>query len=63
MPSPTVACPTCDKRVVWQPDSIYRPFCSERCQLTDLGEWAAGKRFIPVDPDHDDITAEDLGDL
>jgi endogenous inhibitor of DNA gyrase (YacG/DUF329 family) len=36
----TVACPTCQKDVLWQPESTHRPFCSERCKLIDLGEWA-----------------------
>lgn len=35
-----IACPTCQKEVLWQPESEYRPFCSKRCQLKDLGEWA-----------------------
>ena len=35
-----VKCPTCQKDVVWSDKSIYRPFCSKRCQLIDLGEWA-----------------------
>lgn len=33
-------CPQCGKRVVWAPESAYRPFCSRRCQLLDLGAWA-----------------------
>jgi len=35
-----VACPQCSKDVIWQPESTFRPFCSKRCQLIDLGEWA-----------------------
>jgi len=35
-----VSCPNCSKEVVWQPSSEFRPFCSKRCQLIDLGEWA-----------------------
>ena len=35
-----VDCPQCSKRVVWEPNSLYRPFCSKRCQLLDLGAWA-----------------------
>ena len=35
-----VPCPNCQKEVVWQAESTYRPFCSKRCQLIDLGEWA-----------------------
>ncbi len=38
---PQVACPACGAEVVWEPRSKYRPFCSERCKLTDLGQWAA----------------------
>jgi len=35
-----VNCPNCQKEVVWQAKNTYRPFCSKRCQLIDLGEWA-----------------------
>lgn len=35
-----VSCPNCAKSVVWQASSEFRPFCSKRCQLIDLGEWA-----------------------
>lgn len=35
-----VKCPTCQKDVEWSDKNIYRPFCSKRCQLIDLGEWA-----------------------
>lgn len=33
-----VKCPTCKKEVEWE-GNIYRPFCSERCKLIDLGKW------------------------
>ena len=55
-----VKCPTCDKAVAWISSSLYRPFCSERCRLIDLGEWADGNRAIPADAEHDDVTAADL---
>lgn len=32
-------CPTCKKPTTWQ-DNPTKPFCSERCQLIDLGAWA-----------------------
>ncbi len=35
----TVNCPQCKAKVVWNPQSKYRPFCSKRCQLIDLGCW------------------------
>jgi len=34
-----VACPTCGRSVEWSEKSRWRPFCSERCRLIDLGEW------------------------
>lgn len=42
-----VACPTCRKSARFSPENPYRPFCSERCKLIDLGEWADGSRAIP----------------
>lgn len=44
---PTVSCPTCQRPVEWSDDSPFRPFCSERCRLIDLGEWISGKHVIP----------------
>jgi endogenous inhibitor of DNA gyrase (YacG/DUF329 family) len=52
-----VHCPTCHKPVEWSEKSPYRPFCSERCRLIDLGEWAdeghriPGERHRPLDED------------
>jgi hypothetical protein len=34
-----IKCPQCSKATTWQ-DNPHRPFCSERCQLIDLGQWA-----------------------
>jgi endogenous inhibitor of DNA gyrase (YacG/DUF329 family) len=41
-----VKCPTCETAVIWQPLSEFRPICSERCKLNDLGEWASDTRVI-----------------
>jgi len=56
-----VACPQCGKDVVWNSGvSPYRPFCSERCKLIDLGQWATENYSIPVkDNASDDIPADD----
>ena len=35
-----VPCPNCKTDVIGQQSSEYRPFCSKRCQLIDLGDWA-----------------------
>lgn len=34
-----VQCPNCQAQVVWNEAATWRPFCSERCRLIDLGEW------------------------
>ena len=44
---PIVSCPQCGKVVVWETGNRYRPFCSERCKLIDLGQWAAESYRIP----------------
>ncbi len=49
-----VPCPTCGKEVVWGEESPYRPFCSERCRLIDLGQWANEGYRIPVDEQEPD---------
>jgi len=60
--SPTlVKCPTCKREIDWS-ESQFRPFCSERCKLIDLGAWLAEKHAIPGDtapdePGPDDETA------
>lgn len=46
-----VNCPTCNKPVKWGEQSPYRPFCSKRCQLIDLGEWADENKRIPSNND------------
>ncbi|HIJ60985.1 MAG TPA: DNA gyrase inhibitor YacG [Nitrospirae bacterium] len=33
-----IKCPICNKITTWE-ENVYRPFCSERCKLNDLGKW------------------------
>jgi endogenous inhibitor of DNA gyrase (YacG/DUF329 family) len=42
-----VQCPQCGQSVVWQQDQVWKPFCSERCKLIDLGDWASENHRIP----------------
>ncbi|ROH93408.1 DNA gyrase inhibitor YacG [Stagnimonas aquatica] len=42
------ACPTCRKSSSLEAGNPWRPFCSERCKLIDLGAWASGRYSIPV---------------
>jgi uncharacterized protein len=44
----TVPCPTCGKPVPWTAEQRYRPFCSDRCRLIDLGRWADEDYRIPA---------------
>lgn len=34
-----VLCPKCKKRTPYE-ENPFRPFCSKRCQMIDLGAWA-----------------------
>ena len=43
-------CPTCQHPVLWNDDFPARPFCSDRCRLIDLGEWASEGHKIPGAP-------------
>ena len=46
-------CPTCQREIDWS-QSPFRPFCSERCRLIDLGAWLTEKRAIPGEPAPDE---------
>lgn len=55
----TVPCPVCKKEAAWK-DNPFRPFCSERCRMIDLGKWAAeeyriaGEKKIPQSEEGDE---------
>jgi endogenous inhibitor of DNA gyrase (YacG/DUF329 family) len=36
-----VPCPRCGTLSAYSPENKWRPFCSERCRLIDLGQWAS----------------------
>jgi uncharacterized protein len=36
-----VTCPHCGKEHQWDINTRFRPFCSERCKMIDLGKWAS----------------------
>lgn len=52
-----VKCPKCEKLVEYEGNE-FRPFCSKRCKLIDLGDWADEKYSVPVDNSENDF-AED----
>lgn len=45
-----ISCPTCGKKNTWTPDNAFRPFCTDRCKLIDLGDWASDKHALPGEP-------------
>ena len=58
----SVKCPQCGAPVAWTAASRWRPFCSERCKLIDLGAWASERyRVAAVEPPDDDAEARERG--
>jgi uncharacterized protein len=35
---------------LYAPSNPWRPFCSERCRVTDLGGWASESYRVPGKP-------------
>ncbi len=52
-----IKCPHCGNVTTWE-DNKYRPYCSERCKLYDLGAWADEKFKIDDKLNHSSTTIE-----
>ncbi|MCW8930048.1 MAG: DNA gyrase inhibitor YacG [Gammaproteobacteria bacterium] len=46
----TIKCPTCSLMHDYYTSKPWSPFCSERCQLIDLGAWAGEEHRIKGEP-------------
>jgi len=44
--------------LLWDTNNPYRPFCSERCKMIDLGQWASESYRIPADVNQSSSTDE-----
>lgn len=44
-----VNCPVCGKAAPFDTGNPFRPFCSERCKLIDLGQWATESYRVPAE--------------
>ena len=57
----TVPCPRCGAQAPYSPENRWRPFCSERCRVIDLGAWAseACRVPVPLDPQSETETLPD----
>ncbi len=53
-----VRCPHCKTEFLYH-SSEFRPFCSERCRMVDLGHWLDGSYGVPAQK----ITEEELLEL
>ena len=49
-------CPRCGRNIQYD-GNPFRPFCSERCKLIDLGRWVSGGYRIPVNEVQDEQSA------
>ena len=56
----TINCPQCKNLTEWSEGNEFRPFCSKRCRLIDLGAWASENHRIKGDPvnQYDDDPSE-----
>ena len=52
-------CAYCRRRPV---DAKWRPFCSERCKMADLGHWISGDYRVPGAERLEDELPEGLDD-
>ena len=55
-------CPTCKSEVTKKEPGVW-PFCSDRCKLVDLGNWAAEEYRVPSTPIPEGMTAEELQEV
>jgi len=53
-------CPTCQKTIEYSEQYPQRPFCSDRCRLIDLGEWASENHKIKGNSIYDEVLSDEL---
>jgi len=56
----TMRCPACHGPSAWE-ENPFKPFCSERCRMIDLGNWLGGNYKIPGE--RQDLSDEDVSSL
>lgn len=52
-----VKCPQCREESEYSTENSYRPFCSKRCKMIDLGDWAEEKFSLASEevPDEEEL--------
>lgn len=54
-----ITCPICKNETTWE-ENPWKPFCSERCKMIDLGKWVLeeykiqGEKIEEKDKDSND---------
>ena len=56
------ACPQCGAATDLSAGNGWRPFCSERCKLIDLGAWASERYRVPAESGSSPDAVEPAGD-
>lgn len=51
-------CPNCEKETELSTANPYRPFCSKRCRLIDLGEWISENYTISESNNNEETDQE-----
>jgi uncharacterized protein len=54
-----IKCSQCGRETEYE-GNPFRPFCSERCKLLDLGVWLSGAYRIPIKSQHEDEHGESI---
>ncbi|MDR3351805.1 MAG: DNA gyrase inhibitor YacG [Zoogloeaceae bacterium] len=57
-PARRITCPQCGASTEWRPENPWRPFCSERCKLIDLGAWESESYRLPAAEEDDPDAAQ-----
>jgi len=55
----TVPCPRCGALSPYAPENPSRPFCTERCRMIDLGNWASEAYRLPLPPEPPDAESSE----
>ena len=56
-----IKCPICKTEVTWEGNK-YRPFCSERCKMRDLGSWILEEYVVKSEDSEDEARVNILPD-
>jgi endogenous inhibitor of DNA gyrase (YacG/DUF329 family) len=53
-----ITCPICKRTTTWQ-ENPWKPFCSDRCKLIDLGKWVSEEYKIPGEVTEEETAKEE----